>query len=79
MDHLYHVHDILHYLQHNKNNTLNDLAEYLKEMYGSDCRFTTCGNHVLSINEAIEFIIERKKAYVKGDKIFLFSDAHMCD
>ena len=80
MDKIFHVHDILHYLQtQDKGISIKKLIEDLRKMYGENCHFTTCGDHLLSVEQAIDFILLRKKAYVQNGHIFIFSNVHTCD
>ena len=76
---MYHVHDILHVLKNNPAGyKVEDLIILLREKFGRDARFTTCGNHSLDCQQAIDFVLIREKAVLTEGRISINSKIESC-
>lgn len=71
-----HIHEVLHLIYNaGSHYTTTSLINTLKSTYGEDVKFTTCGDHFLSIDEALQFIQDRGKVKLEGDQIVPIGDA----
>ena len=76
---MYHVHDILHLLKQSQSGySVEELIILLKKEFGEDARFTTCGDHSLDCNQAIDFVLIREKAILAGGIISINSNIESC-
>jgi len=74
-----HVHDILNLLKRNPAGfKVEDLVSELNHRFGKDARYTTCGNHSLDHQEAINFVIDRQKALYRDGKIYINAAIESC-
>jgi probable metal-binding protein len=76
---MYHVHDILHLVKDKAEGFQpNDLVDLLVEQFGPEARFTTCGNHCLDHQEAIDFVLMREKVLLKDGRILINPGIESC-
>jgi probable metal-binding protein len=79
MENIIHIHEVLNFLmQENKGFTRNELKNKLIDLFGEDVKFTTCGDHMLNPEQAIDFMYQRDKISVIDGQIRINSTIEKC-
>jgi probable metal-binding protein len=79
MENIVHIHEVLDFLmQEDKGFTRDQLTAKMTELFGEDVRFTTCGDHILNPEEAIDFMYQRNKIAVSDGQIKINSQIEKC-
>lgn len=66
-----HIHDVLDMIyQTNKIYTIEELKKEVVENYGDDINLTSCSDHLFEIDDMINFMQERGKIRLEGEKIY---------
>jgi len=74
-----HIHDILDLIYSSrKSYTIDSLKEDVKKIYGEKVHFNSCADHRFGVEEMVEFMHNRGKIEVHGDRIYP-AGATYCD
>jgi probable metal-binding protein len=68
---LLHIHDVLNIIYNSeKIFTVEELEKEVINNYGEDINLTSCSDNVFGITEMIDFMIDRGKIQLQGNKIY---------
>jgi len=68
---LLHIHDVLDIIYNSdKIYTIEELEKEVIHNYGEDINLTSCSDNVFGITEMIDFMVDRGKVQLQGNKIF---------
>ena len=66
-----HIHEVLDIIYNSeKVYTIEELNKEVIENYGEDISITSCSDHEFEINDMVNFMLERGKIEMQGDKIY---------
>ncbi len=71
-----HAHQALHLLAEQDLN-LKQLLERIELSFGNDATFHTCSSEGMTIEELLEFFVQRQKIFVEGEMLSL-NAARVC-
>lgn len=70
MENIRHIHDVLHILFNTeKEFTVKELYDNLKNQFGDDVKFANCGDNVFPIQEVVPFLLSRNKIRLSENTI----------
>lgn len=73
---LLHIHEVLNIIYNSdKNFTIEELKQEVINNFGEDISFTSCSENEFEINEMVDFMLQRGKIQLQGDKIYPFGEA----
>ena len=68
---LLHIHDVLNIIYNSeKIFTVEELEKEVINNYGEDINLTSCSENVFGITEMIDFMVDRGKIQLQGNKIY---------
>jgi len=77
---IYHIHEVLNYLKEIAEPVkLDKFKESVKAQFGNDCKFESCSDSLIGLDEVLSFLFSRNKIVIKGEMVALKEDLHMCD
>jgi probable metal-binding protein len=73
---LLHIHEVLNIIYNSdKNFTIEELKREVIKNFGEDISFTSCSENELEINDMVDFMLQRGKIQLEGNKIYPFGKA----
>ena len=73
---LLHIHDVLNIIYgSDRIYTVDELKEEIKNSHGEDVRLTSCSENQFEIDSMIDFMLQKGKIQLDGDKIYPFGEA----
>ena len=73
---LLHIHEVLNIIYgSDKIYTVEELKQEVIDSFGEDVNFTSCSDNQFFIDDMIDFMVQRGKIQVQGDKIYPFGGA----
>ena len=70
MDNLYHVHEILEMISFsNSEFSPKNLIDEIRTTFGEDANFTNCAEQILTPEEVLDFLINKKKVVIENEII----------
>jgi len=71
-----HIHEVLNIIYgSDKIYTIEELKQEVLDSFGEDVNFTSCSDNRFFIDDMIDFMVQRGKIQVQGDKIYPFGEA----
>jgi len=72
---LLHIHEVLNIIYNSdKIFTIEELKQEVINTFGEDISFTSCSEHEFEMNDMLDFMLQRGKIQVQGDKIYPSGD-----
>ena len=73
---LLHIHEVLNIIYNtDKRFTIDELKQEVINNFGEDISFTSCSENEFEISEMVDFMLQRGKIQLQGDKIYPFGEA----
>ena len=73
---LLHIHEVLNIIYNSdKIFTIEELKQEVIHNFGDDISFTSCSEKEFEINEMVDFMLQRGKIQLQGDKIYPYGEA----
>jgi probable metal-binding protein len=73
---LLHIHEVLDIIYNSdKIFTIEELKQEVINIFGDDISFTSCADHEFEINDMVDFMLQRGKIQLQGDKIYPYGEA----
>ena len=73
---LLHIHEVLNIIYNSdKVFTIEELKQEVINNFGEDISFTSCSESEFEINDMVDFMLQRGKIQLEGDKIYPFGEA----
>ena len=80
MKNIIHIHEVLNFLaSENRDFSRQELLSQMTELFGQDVNFTTCGDHILNPEQAIEFMESRDKISIDNGRIRINKNLETCE
>lgn len=74
MENVNHIHEVLEIIHStDKSFTKESLVSEIENVFGSEARFTTCGDHLFGIEGVIPFLLERNKINLQEGRVIPLS------
>lgn len=73
---LLHIHEVLNIIYNSdKIFTIEELKQEVINSFGENVSFTSCSENKFEINEMVDFMLQRGKIQLEGNKIYPFGEA----
>ena len=73
---LLHIHEVLNIIYNSdKILTIEELKQEVINTFGENISLTSCSDHEFEINDMVDFMLQRGKIQLQGDKIYPYGGA----
>ena len=81
MNNVKHIHEVIFLIEKNNEQwTPNELIEAISKTWGADVQFGACSGNAFPKENALNFLIDRKKAVLTAEgKVVLHSSIQICN